>query len=521
MKKYIRWLIAAISVLLVVGAVLLLVPAINGNKSPADTPHTHSWSNATCAKPKTCKTCGATEGEAEGHTWNNGKCTECGAFKPSEGLSFILGDGNYYIVTGIGSCKDAHIIIPNVYKGFPVTAIGESAFNSCEGLTNVTVPDSIKSIGAYAFASCTNLESITLGSGVTAVGEDMFINCANLIGIWVSERNVAYTSDEKGVLFNKDKTVLFKAPGKLKGAYTVPQGVTAIGAWAFYCCDGLTDITIPGSVQSIGMQAFLNCDGLTSITIPEGVITIDSAFDACSNLTSITIPDSVTSLGNSPFYGCPNLTGIWVGEGNAVYSSDEKGVLFNKDKTELIKMPCGFKGAYTVPDSVKSFSDAFLACRSLTSITIPDGVNTIADTQFASCESLVSVIIPDSVEYIGSFAFYSCRKLESITIPKSVKILSSSAFAHCYGLKSVTIPDGVKSIHDRVFESCTGLKSITIPDSVTEIYYYAFDNCKNLTSITYTGTKAQWQNIKLWYDWNTDVPATEVVCSDGTVSLSN
>ena len=487
MKKYLPWIAVALSALLLVGVVLLLVPATN-----EEPPHTHNWQNATCVKPKTCRDCGATEGEAamhnwqeatcirpktckdcrategeviahnwqdatctkpetcegcgatageaKGHTWKNGECTQCGAPKPSEGLSFTLGDRNYYIVSGIGSCKDTHIIIPDVYKGFPVTAIGEKAFDGCKTLTQVTIPDSI----------------------------------------------------------------------------------TSIGAWAFQLCDSLVNITIPGSVQSIGLRAFSNCDSLTSITIPEGVITIDnSAFDACSNLKNITIPASVTDFGDrSPFYGCPKLTGIWVNENNPAYSSDEKGVLFNKDKTELIKMPCGFKGAYAIPSGVKSFSGAFQSCKSLTSITIPDGVTTIGETEFADCQSLVSITLPDSVTSIGSFAFYDCRSLESIIIPQGLKILSSSAFGYCYSLKSVTIPDGVTNIHDRVFESCTGLESVTIPHSVTEIYYYAFDNCKKLTSITYTGTTAQWQNIKLWYDWNLDVPATKVICSDGTVSLT-
>ncbi len=452
MKKYVPWIAVILSALLVVCVFLLLVPATNENDPtttptsahtdpPTDPPYTHSWLAATCMDPKTCKTCGATEGEANGHSWENKKCSQCGEPQPSEGLEFTLGDGGYYIVSGMGTCKDTYLVIPNVYNGIPVTTIGDDAFDGCKDLVSIIIP----------------------------------------------------------------------------------KGVIAIGVRAFQSCDGLTNITIPGSVKSIGMRAFAICDGLVSVIISEGVTSIDeSAFDGCVNLTSITIPASVTKFGDhSPFYGCSSLTGIWVSENNTAYSSDEKGVLFNKDKTELIKMPCGFKGAYTVPGSVKSFSGAFQACKSLTSITIPDGVSTIAETEFAHCESLVSVIIPDSVTSIDSFAFYGCHKLESITIPKGVKILSSSAFAHCYSLKSVTIPDGVTNIHDRVFESCTSLESVTIPHSVTEILYYAFDNCEKLTSMTYTGTMAQWQNIKFWHDWNTDVPAAEVVCSDGTVSLSN
>ncbi len=230
----------------------------------------------------------------------------------------------------------------------------------------------------------------------------------------------------------------------------VGQGVTSIGAYAFYECKGLTEITIPDSVTFIGSSAFYWCTGLTEITIPDSVTSIRSrAFCGCTGLTEITIPDSVTSIGSSAFSVCTGLTEI------------------------------------TIPDSVTSIgSSAFSSCTGLTEITIPDSVTSIGDDAFSYCTGLTEITIPDSVTSIGSSAFSHCTGLTKITIPDSVTSIGSSAFSSCTGLTEITIPDSVTSIGGYAFYYCTGLTEITIPDSVTSIGYHAFSNCTNLTEIT-------------------------------------
>ena len=297
-------------------------------------------------------------------------------------------------------------------------------------MTSVTIPDSVTSIGDRAFSGCYRLTSITL-----------------------DENNPNFSSDESGVVFNKNKTMLIQYPiGNERTEYIIPDSVTSIGGYAFYGCTGLTSVTIPDSVTSIG----------------------DSAFDGCTGLTSVTIPESVTSIGDGAFEDCTRLTSITVDVNNPNYSSDEYGVLFNKDKTELIQYPVGNKRTeYKIPDSVTSIGDSAFYNTGLTSITIPDSVTSIGDSAFYHCTRLTSVTIPDSVTSIGDRAFSGCYRLTSVTIPNSVTSIGDSAFCNTE-LTSITIPDSVTSIGDYAFYYCTRLTSVTIPDSVTSIGEWAF-----------------------------------------------
>ena len=218
--------------------------------------------------------------------------------------------------------------------------LGAESYRSfIAGIEEVEIPDTVTEIGSYAFHNFLGLKKINIPNSVTRIGREAFYLCSSLVSI------------------------------------TIPNSVTSIGEYAFEDCSSLTSITISGSVTSIGYGAFSNC----------------------RSLTSITIPDSVTSIGNrigcQAFSWCSSLTNINVSDNNKNYSSID-GVLFNKDKTVIIKYPEGKESkSYKIPNSVTSigiyaFSDY---CSSLTSITIPDSVTSIGEYAFEGCRSLTNI----------------------------------------------------------------------------------------------------------------------------------
>lgn len=233
-----------------------------------------------------------------------------------------------------------NITIASSYEGYPVTTIGEEAFEDCSGLTNVTIPDSVTSVGDDAFYYCSGLTSVTIGNSVTSMGEDAFQYCSGLTSV------------------------------------TIPNSVTNISEYAFGNCYRLTSVTIPDSVTSIGGGAFTECLSLTNVTIGNSVTSIgDDAFEDCSRLTSVTISDSVTNIGEDAFYLCSGLTNVTIG--NSVTSIGEDA-FFGSGLTSV-----------TISDSVTSIGEyAFFDCTSLTSVTISDSVTNIGVAAFGNCYGL-------------------------------------------------------------------------------------------------------------------------------------
>lgn len=315
--------------------------------------------------------------------------------------------------------------------------------------------------------------------------------------------NLTYKISENGTIeiISCDKSAVnVIIPDKIDGIK-----VTSIGYHAFSDCKNLEEIKLPESVENISSSSFYGCISLKEITIPDGVKNIEgSAFADCKSLKNITLPDSVENIQANAFNGCTALKSVNVSEKNKNYTSIS-GILFNKDKSEIIKYPPALSGkVYSVPDGVKIIGDyAFSGCMNLNEINLPDSVTDIGTEAFSECKKIPEIKIPYRVKRIGNSAFKNCTGLLTINIPKSLTKIGSYAFSGTAWIKArqkenplvivndilidgtavsgnADIPDGTKTINSNAFADCKNLWGVRIPDSVTRIGDYAFKNCTAL-----------------------------------------
>ena len=227
-----------------------------------------------------------------------------------------------------------------------VSSIGDYAFYQFPHLTNVTISSSVTKIGASAFRLSQELGTIFIPHSVNEIGDSAFLSCSSLHSIVVSSENEDYASDESGVLYDKNMSVLIQFPaGRNVTSFTVPATVTEIHSYAFAAAapDYLTSIKMGNNVFSIGEGAFMGC----------------------LSLTSVELSNSLTKLSASTFWGCVSLTSI------------------------------------VIPDSVFAIgSSAFLGCESLSSVLIPEAVKVLENSTFYGCKSLVAVVLPASLSVI-------------------------------------------------------------------------------------------------------------------------
>ena len=271
----------------------------------------------------------------------------------------------------------------------------------------------------------------------------------------------------------------------------IGDGVTGIGAAAFYGCSGLTSVTMGSNVTDIWDGAFSGCTGLTGIVLPGSVTGIgEYAFSNCESLTAIEIPAGVTTLGNSAFFGCDNL----------------KEVRYNaRAAANLTGLSGAFRSAGASVGGVKVIfgesvekipSNLFCNCESLTSVTIGSNVTSIGDNAFLDCKGLVEINYNARAAECTEDSFGSGDGLK-VTFGDSVERIPNCIFQDCPGLTSVTIGSSATTIGHYAFNRCTGLTSIKIPESMTNIGYMAFSGCTGLADVYYGGSERQGNAITI------------------------
>lgn len=454
---------------------------------------------------------------------SNGACKNCGYRKPSVGLEYYKKDDGTYRVIGIGTCLDKVVVIPSEIEGAAVTSIDNYAFENCEQLTDVIIPDSITEIGhsvfdgctnfnfnvydnaryvgnddnpyyalvrvndiditscdindetgvicGYAFGECEALTSISIPDKIVSSGLLSFYGCRNLKGVYITDitawLNIGFNDAFSNPVYYAHNLYL---NGKPITDLVIPDGITEIGRVAFCYLESLTSLTISNSVTTICYGAFEECENLTSIIIPDSVTTLEErAFASCVKVTSIYIGRNVKSVVGNTFSDCSALEKIEVSEKNTKYHSVNNCMIETKTKTLLL----GCKNSIIPNDGSVTVIGycAFSGCGGLTEIVIPEGVTEIESVAFSGCDGLTEIVIPEGVESIGSFAASECKNLTNVTIPVSVTLIGDFAF-------------------------------------------YS----SSLKNITFNGTKEQWQAIEKGFGWDQKTGEYTVHCTDGDIA---
>ena len=429
-------------------------------------------------------------------------------------LTFQLnrtGDG--YIVSDCSSSARGELVIPETYRGLPVTEIGSYAFFDYNELTGIAIPDSVTTIGRYAFGGCAKLTSITIGSGVSSIGEYAFPANTILDHVYIHDVKawceIEYGNTQSVPLYFADN---FYLNGEPVTDLVIPEGTTRITQNAFIGYDLLTTITIPDSVTSIGESAFHFCKGLTSVTIPDSVTFIGEwAFADCDSLQSVVLGKGVANIAECTFANCTlimefTVTDNLVSVHDAAFSGSSIQKLIIADGSKAITKTmviCPNKLRYVeIPATVSSIGmGAFAKTNILVGVYIhdisawcqieyyyeqtADVYNPVrqAGNLYLNGTLVKELVIPDDVPYIADYAFYGNTSLTSVTIPDSVKSIGESAFMCCTALTDVKISDGVRSIGKNAFGFCDNLTDVSMGNGVTSIGESAFEGCNFLTDI--------------------------------------
>ena len=341
---------------------------------------------------------------------------------------------------------------------YTVTAIGNSAFYNCTGLTSVTFADGswLDTIGEYAFYGCSSLStiafpaslkvikkrafynsgltSITLGAELDSVGNFAFYGCNALTTVQWNSPNLKYTNNSGQYLFANNTSIQSVTFGST--VEVVPYG-------AFRNCTGLTTVSFAEGSQldTIGEYAFYGCSSLSTIALPASLKVIKEDAFSYSGLTSITLGAELDSVGNFAFYGCNALTTVQWNSPNLKYTNNSGQYLF-ANNTSIQSVTFG-STVEVVPYG------AFRNCTGLTTVSFADGsqLDTIGERAFEGCSSLSTIALPASLKYIDSYAF-GYTGLTSITTAAQVPpTMGTDVWAEVPTTAVVTVPCGTLSVY--------------------------------------------------------------------------
>ena len=369
-------------------------------------------------------------------------------------ITVVTGNKNFKSVDGVLYSADGRTLVycPASKSGafeIPVgtQTVAPGAFIGCNGLTEITVPNTVTLIGECAFYGLSdNLTKLTFAGNAF---NDMIID------------NYAFRNCKALT------EVVFESGSKVA---TISQG-------AFMGCTGIENFTIPASTSKIEANAFRDCTELTNLHFAENGKTLEfgvDVFNNCTSLTRVTLPANVSKI-PGVFSGCTSLESVEVAD-DSEYFTDIDGVIFNKAETEVLFFPQGKTDEYRLPETVTTIANGvFRNVLNLEKLIISNAITTIGDEAFRN--SGIDEIVFEGGEatgelIIGAYAFENAS-IGTLTLPAHTKVIGNNAFANTV-FTAIVLNEGLETLGDSAFAYAKGDSYVTVPASVKTIGAYCF-----------------------------------------------
>ena len=386
-------------------------------------------------------------------------------------------------------------------KAYPVAKAG----------TTFTVPNDVYGVSTNAFQLAQNLTTINLPASIqdlpTSPEANGFTSAKKLTAIKVDAGNTKF-KDEDGVVLTQDGKTLVAYPFARRGvvdpAYNGP--LATMHAGEVY--------TIPNSVETIAKGAFAQVQHITAVKLNNVKKISEGAFYSVRNLRNVELGASVETIEDGAITGSPDFTRFAVDSNNPNYTADAEGIIYTKNKEELVLYPSGRAGEYsTLPTTKKIRRRAFYYAQKVTKVNFNSALENIDNDAFQVTTALneITFAAPSNLTRIGTWVFYMSG-LTKLELPASLKEIGSNAFKDNKNLKTVTVADNsqlesidtyaftgnsnlesftfegstaLKTIRGNAFSNDTKLASFDVPANVETINRAAFDGTSSMKHVTF------------------------------------
>jgi len=362
---------------------------------------------------------------------------------------------------------ESEVLIPSLYQGLPVTAIGAYAFTE-KNITNITLGENIKTVGKFAFKGCDNLTSFTLSPSVTMLGNGVLARSGiGQDGIDLNGSDIFLIED--GALYDTKMGRLLSYYGSEEN-FVVRKGTKIIDACAFEGASELKHIVFTEGLRRINQLAFAGCYSLEEVNFPKSLDVINYRAFSCS---ADGHPSALEAVRFDP--GC-EISEMYefVFENNISLHS------------------------FVFPEKAFALSEGMLTgCISLTELKLPQGLTEIPSEFCSGCTSLRAVNTTSTFEIIGDFAFRDCNSLENFDFSNITEI-GTSAFENCFALAEIVLSDKLVTCDTMAFSGCVSVKKLVLPSTLKNLGYWAMGGMSSLEEITLPLISDEGQN-RLWF----------------------